>query len=1196
VTGAAPSSRSADPPEGPVGPATEHLDFAVLGPLAVAGEQGPIAVDGVRRRAVLIRLLMERSQPVPLGRLIEDVWGGDPPPGAPSTLRSHLSLLRKALGANRIRSRNGAVTLELRPGEFDVTGFESEVKQAHTALADDQLRIAEVLFDHSLDWWRGPALIDVEGLPWALPEVGRLEEQRLGAVEGLLTAHLRLGESQRVVSEGEMAVRENPLREQRWSLLITALYRTGRQADALRAYQRLRAHLAEELGIEPSPGLQKLEHAVLSQDPSLEWQGGPHVPGEPSTSLPLPGPTVPGGSDRDVTPASGEESDLTWLPPSQLPPFVGRERAMETAMAARSRVHEERRQALVVITGEPGIGKTRLAAEIASSCAAHGDLVLYGRCDEEPLSPFQGFRQAFSRVVRYPGGQQALGDIGPLVGSLRQVVPDLAGSAPVTEHRTPAGAEAELFQSFEAVVSFVQAMADRRPLVLVLEDLQWADTPALSLLEHLLRAPMAAPVLIIGTYRNTQFDQKSWIAESLVGLRRTADVERVDLVGLSPTKSLTLFESAVGSAVGPGGADQLSLRAYTGGNPFFLQELASEMAAGTSSLELSLAPNMYRSSSVPERLRELVHWRLVKLSEPCKRVLSIASLMGLHFQVDILMASCDYDEAVVLAVLDEAQSAGVIVEVTEEADHYRFVHDLVRQTLDAELGSARRIRSHYRIAQVLEERFGTDTARLSEIALHYFHGIAAGSVERAVVYSRLAGEAALRNVSYDAAVQHLGRALAVSSVHTPDNSDGRCDLLLLLAEAQVKSGQLVEADETYAEAFERGVMLDRVDVMASAALGYGGILPAGVEPNARGQGFLRTVLTRLDPTAYRPRALALGRLAHWGHFSQPRPERRRLGDQAVEFAGMSGDPGTLATVLEYRYWSLCGPDEVDHQVASARRIQRIGRELDDPEVILRGLKCELHATFEGGDFSAADGLARRMADLAEQVKQPEYVRLGFMWDSLVAGIEGRFTDAERSATDAFTIFRQSGHSQVGAIGVGLSLTWLWLQGRMGELAPMLEAGQTGRSSTGEQALKAWVASEVGLLDTARSILAGLTPEMVAAEDRNFHWWFMMAGLSHASCNLGDERWAEALYEMIAPFAAHNCRVGQATFLGCAPYYLGSLALVAGRPKQAVDHLDQALVRHRAMHAAPFVELTKQALARAELGQVGVPAPLRSTAT
>jgi hypothetical protein len=367
--------------------------------------------------------------------------------------------------------------------------------------------------------------------------------------------------------------------------------------------------------------------------------------------------------------------------------------------------------------------------------------------------------------------------------------------------------------------------------------------------------------------------------------------------------------------------------------------------------------------------------------------------------------------------------------------------------------------------------------------------------------------------------------------------------------------------------------------MASAALGYGGVLPAGVEPNPRGQGFLRTTLTRLDPDDHRQRSLTLGRLAHWGHFSESRPERRRLGDEAVEFAARSGDPGTLATALEYRYWSLCGPDDVEHQAASARRIQRIGEELDEPEVILRGLKCELHAAFEGGDFPGADRLARHMAELAEQVKQPEYLRLGFMWDSLVAGIEGRFTDAERSAADAFAIFRQSGHSQVGAIGVGLSLTWLWLQGRMGELAPMLEAGQTGRSSMGEQALKAWVATEVGRPDSARSILAGMTPERVAAEDRNFHWWFMMAGLSHASCHLGDARWAEALYEMIAPFADHHCRVGQATFLGCAPYYLGSLAIAAGRPEQAVDHLNEALVRHRSMRAAPFVELTELALAR-----------------
>jgi len=295
-----------------------------------------------------------------------------------------------------------------------------------------------------------------------------------------------------------------------------------------------------------------------------------------------------------------------------------------------------------------------------------------------------------------------------------------------------------------------------------------------------------------------------------------------------------------------------------------------------------------------------------------------------------------------------------------------------------------------------------------------------------------------------------------------------------------------------------------------------------------------------------------------------------------------GDPVVLASTVEYRYWALCGPDDVARQIHDGRRIRDIGRAVDDPELVLRGMKCELHAEFEGGDFAVAHAIATEMHELAASVGQPEYLRLGFMWDSLVAGIQGRFDDAEVAATRAFDIFRRSGHSQSQAAAVGLSLTWLWLQGRMSELAPILEAGKTGRRSVGEQALAAWIAVESDQLGAAADILARLTPESVAAEERNFHWWFMMAGLSHTAGGLGDERWADALYGIIAPFASHNCRVGQATFLGAADHYLGSLARVAGRPELAVPHLRRALVRHRAMGAVPFVRLTEGELARAEL--------------
>ncbi len=1148
-------------PEG----APAEIEFGVLGHLVVTRLDEPITIDGIRRRALLIRLLMANHRPVPLGCLVEDLWGGEPPPGAPSTLRSHLSLLRKLLGATRLYTRNGAAILELRPGELDAVSFEAECERARLAMAEGNAHAASVLFEHSLGRWRGAALSDVQGFAWALPEIARLEEGRLEALEGLLESRLRLGDHKRVVAEAELAISERPLREQLWAILMSALYRSGRQADALRTYQRLRARLDEELGIEPSPTLRHLEQAILDQDVSLDWSAPPSS---------VPSSRTPSISPPSSVPAEGPYP--TWMATADASSFVGRDHELDTARRARRRAVQGK-QVLLVITGEPGIGKTRLTSEFATECAGGGDLVLYGRCDEEPLSSFQGFRQALRGIMPLPAGRTAVQEIGPLATALGQVVPEASIPPEPTADLGPSAAEAERFQSFEAVVAFLTALARTRPLVLVLEDLHWADAPTLSLLEHLLRSNIAAPLLIVATYRDTEADGKGWLSEGLVSARRTADVERVDLGGLSDWTSLALFQSSIGSAVGVDEASRSLLREYTGGNPFFLQEVALDILASGEPVEQRLSPLVMHATSVSDRLCEVVHWRLMKLSDPCKRILSVAALMGPQFQVGLVLASSGNDESLVLAVLDEARTAGIVTEAPDVDDSYWFVHDLVRQTLVTELGSSRRVRIHRRIAQVLEERFGSDPARAWEIALHYTRGIAAGSADRALFYSRLAGESALDHIAYESAVTHFQHAVTISADHFPDADDQRCELLLLLADAMVKSGQLIGADQRFSEAFEMGRRLDRVDVVASAALGYGGVLPAGAEPNETGQRLLRTALTELGHDDSLQRALVIGRLAQWGHFSQPRDERRSLGDEAVAVASRLVDAATIAACIEYRYWALCGPDEVDLQVEAARRIRELGMELGNTEIVLRGMKCELHAEFERGDFAVADQLARTMRDLAERVKQPEYLRLGVMWESLVAGIQGRFTDAEESATEAFAIFRRSGHPQTNAIAVGLSLTWLWLQGRMNELEPILEAGQTGRSSLGERAISAWIAVEAGRDEVAGAVLAGLTPEAVVAEDRNFHWWFTMAGLSHAACCLGDTDWATVLYGLISPFSSHFCRVGQATFLGSASFYLGRLARVAGWPDLAVLHLEDALARHRAMGATPFVELTKAAL-------------------
>ena len=273
------------------------IRFGILGAVEVEGDAGPIAIRGARRRALLVRLLLSANQPVAADRMAEDVWNGQPPQGAASTLTSHVSLLRQLLGADRISNRSGSYTLRVDPGELDVADFESDVHDGHTALYQGDPQLAADCLRRGLGRWRGPALADVEDAPWAQGAIARLDELRLTAEESLLEAGMALGRHREVVFAAQSAVEAEPLREQRWATLMLALYRSGRQADALRAFQQLRRQLDEELGLDPSPRLASLEQSIVLHRPELDWT--------PSATLPTAGTAATGTATAEVVATAG---------------------------------------------------------------------------------------------------------------------------------------------------------------------------------------------------------------------------------------------------------------------------------------------------------------------------------------------------------------------------------------------------------------------------------------------------------------------------------------------------------------------------------------------------------------------------------------------------------------------------------------------------------------------------------------------------------------------------------------------------------------------------------------------------------------------------------------------------------------------------------------------------------------------------
>src|SRR5215217_5639284 len=358
------------------------MRYRVLGPLEVKADDGPVVLGGPKERLLLAQLLTRPNQVVPVETLVRGLWGEHPPLTAAKTLQSHVVRLRRALEPARTRGAAGAVLvtrepgylLRVAPGALDAARFEELTSAGRRALADGSVEHAGSLLREALGLWRGRAFEEFLDTDVAVAESDRLAELRLAALEDRIEAELRLGRHRELVAELEGLVRDQPLRERLWAQLMLALYRSGRQADALLAYQRARSVLVEELGIDPGTELRRLHAAILAQGPGLDLP----PTAEAAPSAPLPEALEPVG-----------------------PPFVGRAAELAWLRAAWTRAAHGR-GGMVLLAGGPGMGKTRLAAEVAREVHDEGGRILYGRCTPEPNEPLQPFTQALARLGASP--------------------------------------------------------------------------------------------------------------------------------------------------------------------------------------------------------------------------------------------------------------------------------------------------------------------------------------------------------------------------------------------------------------------------------------------------------------------------------------------------------------------------------------------------------------------------------------------------------------------------------------------------------------------------------------------------------------------------------------------------------------------------------------------------------------------------
>jgi DNA-binding SARP family transcriptional activator len=672
--------------------------YAILGPVELWEVERRIGVGGTRQVALLALLLVNANRAVSTDRLIEALWGDLRRTGAVKRLRVAITRLRRTLDPDRaqdesvLRTVPGGYLLAVAPGELDAEVFARRLAEGREALQVGEAARARDLLAEALGLWRGPTLAEVAYEEFAQPEIRRLEELRLAALEARVDCELQFGQHGGVIAELEALVAAHPGRERLVGQLMLALYRCGRQGEALDVYARTRAYLSGELGLQPGPALQALQADVLAQSSALFTEPGA-VTGRSA-----------GSSHVVAAPA------VLALPRSLQPPldspFVGRQAEVAALRRHWTQVRGWARS-VVVIGGDAGIGKTRLASEVAEHVHERGALVLYGRSDDGLAVPYQPFIEALRPYARSIGLERLRTQLGDLAPHLGPLLPELPGlGQPV--HGDP---ESERFTLFEAVAALIEAMTRQQKVLLVIDDLHWAPKPTLLLLRHLIRSERPLGALILGTYRETEVEPGQPLAHLLADLHRDPGIERLSIRGLDEPAIATLLQATVGP-----GLDELAKLAHllvtqTGGNPFFLRELLAPVPDARERLRQSVTAAQFE---VPVGLRQVIDHRVARLSGSAKRALSVAAVAGTTFSF-LLLERVLGEEPDVLDALDEAVAAGLLSQA--EHGNYAFTHALVRQTIYAQLGAARQMRLHRQLGEAIEALGHTQT-HAEDLAYH----------------------------------------------------------------------------------------------------------------------------------------------------------------------------------------------------------------------------------------------------------------------------------------------------------------------------------------------------------------------------------------------------------------------------------------------------------------------------------------------
>jgi DNA-binding SARP family transcriptional activator len=1078
----------------------------VLGSVQLLGVGGE-AVDlpSAAQRRLLGVLAIHASVPVRAEYLCEvlGVTGG--------ALRTSVSRLRRLVGDDALRTTVGGYRLD---ATVDAALACAELEAA----AGEPAAIAR-----ALERWVGDALEEFSDEAWAVGEAVRLGAIRAAAVEDLGEALLVAGRPVEALATLEPHVVGHPHRDRPRGLVMRALAASGRRTEALRAFQRYRDELAETVGTEPSAELQDIDRRVATG-----WDG-----------IDDPASTGPGRPVERTAPRAPPPLHEVL---AAVPASVGRQEELQVLARAADGARQNGVRA-VVVSGGSGIGKTTLLA--AFSREASGWDVFYGRCDEHVVVPFHPFQGVVGRVVDTLPGSVVVSHTAACGGDLLRLLPHLAARVglPVPADGDDVTARQRMF---DAVLDVVRRAADIAPMVLVLDDLQWAEPAAHDLLRHLFDQLGDAPVLFVLASREADLLTTAFrdaICIELDGL----DVE--DLAALVHDR----LAHTAGRDVGPVVA---RLHTETAGHPLFAEHLLRYwMDAGQLSVEAeSVAPAPAAEEQLPPGLRELVWHRVAALGPEAQPVLTAAAVFGLQFNQRALTAMTDLPDERVAALLARAVSAGVLADHPSLSGNVRFTHSLVAQALEAELGSATATALHARAFHAMLADGALPSVELASQLVR--HAELGGLLDEAQRWAMTAGELALSDLAPSEAVRWFGKAHDhASTLERPDAE--RAELLVRLGEAATRAG-----DPSALETIRRGAELaeacgaDDTLIRAALATTRGSLrsLWSGEQ-----LAIVEAAVARAGRADLATRARLIALLAQSLSHTGQRERRLAAAREALDLARSSLDPVLLVEVAPDVLYALWTPGSVTERAELAGELTVRADDVDDPRLAFLVHHVSYGAATCVGDATAAARSSHRLHEIADEIGEPTMRWHVGILDAYVATMEARFDDAERIATATLELGMQIGDPD--AFGVFASQFFFFgtFAGRHAELLPVIQQVIDTDPLIGPlfRAGHALVSCEVGQPDPGRTLLReAMTAGLDAISQDS---WGCTTLIAHAvlAIELDDVAAAEWLLPTIEPMAGEVSFNG-VTSQGPVSAYVGKLASLLDRHEDAERHLLDAM--------------------------------------